>query len=291
MCEQNTAINELKRQAWEEVARGVNSLGEGELRTAAEVSSCLRSNLRVYCCAGPLSQHCYNLPIRLLWCLSFATHIEVAPATSWLAMDQEHHFNLWNSNKSWTHSKKSCLSCLSIGLFEDIHLNHSLRFFVRHTSSFPSWSLAQVKRRYLDWRALMKRKQLQAELSFSSSSSSSVALKTEYDQSSPEPEAASLGSECDQLLDLSGLQKDCHCDWPELPAVGELSGQAMMAPPSVKTEDDMGEYRVRNRKLSSLQRCHSSDSVCTMTVVERSCALTPHVPSVDQIFWFNLRVC
>ncbi|XP_030258409.1 myb/SANT-like DNA-binding domain-containing protein 4 [Sparus aurata] len=135
--QQNTAINELKRQAWEEVARGVNSLGEGELRTAAE-----------------------------------------------------------------------------------------------------------VKRRYLDWRALMKRKQLQAELSFSSSSSSSVALKTEYDQSSPEPEAASLGSECDQLLDLSGLPKDCHCDWPELPAVGELSGQAMMAPPSVKTEDDMGEYRL-----------------------------------------------
>ncbi|XP_073347274.1 myb/SANT-like DNA-binding domain-containing protein 4 [Pagrus major] len=135
--QQNTAINELKRQAWEEVARGVNSLGEGELRTAAE-----------------------------------------------------------------------------------------------------------VKRRYLDWRALMKRKQLQAELSFSSSSSSSVALKTEYDQSSPEPEAASLGSECDQLLDLSGLPKDCHCDWPELPAVGELSGQAMMAPPGVKTEDDIGEYRL-----------------------------------------------
>uniref|UniRef100_A0A8C9YMC7 Myb/SANT-like DNA-binding domain-containing protein 4 n=1 Tax=Sander lucioperca TaxID=283035 RepID=A0A8C9YMC7_SANLU len=65
--QQNTAINELKRQAWEEVARGVNSLGEGELRTAAE-----------------------------------------------------------------------------------------------------------VKRRYLDWRALMKRKQLRAELSLSSSSSSSV---------------------------------------------------------------------------------------------------------------------
>lgn len=37
VCEQNTAINELKRQAWEEVARGVNSLGEGELRTASEV--------------------------------------------------------------------------------------------------------------------------------------------------------------------------------------------------------------------------------------------------------------
>lgn len=37
VCNQNTAINELKRQAWEEVAQGVNSLGEGELRTAAEV--------------------------------------------------------------------------------------------------------------------------------------------------------------------------------------------------------------------------------------------------------------
>uniref|UniRef100_A0A3Q4HN01 Myb/SANT-like DNA-binding domain-containing protein 4 n=1 Tax=Neolamprologus brichardi TaxID=32507 RepID=A0A3Q4HN01_NEOBR len=35
--QQNTAINELKRQAWEEVAQGVNALGEGELRTAAEV--------------------------------------------------------------------------------------------------------------------------------------------------------------------------------------------------------------------------------------------------------------
>lgn len=44
MYEQNTAINELKRQAWEEVARGVNSLGEGELRTAAEVCSFLCLN-------------------------------------------------------------------------------------------------------------------------------------------------------------------------------------------------------------------------------------------------------
>ncbi|XP_078100093.1 uncharacterized protein msantd4 [Sander vitreus] len=135
--QQNTAINELKRQAWEEVARGVNSLGEGELRTAAE-----------------------------------------------------------------------------------------------------------VKRRYLDWRALMKRKQLRAELSLSSSSSSSVALKTEYDQSSPEHETASLGSGCDQLLDLSGLSKDCHCDWPELAALGEPSGQAMMAPLGVKMEDDVSEYRL-----------------------------------------------
>ncbi|XP_058490451.1 myb/SANT-like DNA-binding domain-containing protein 4 [Solea solea] len=132
--QQNTAINELKRQAWEEVARGVNSLGEGELRTAAE-----------------------------------------------------------------------------------------------------------VKRRYLDCRALMKRKHLQAEFSLSSSSSSSLALKTEYDPSSPEHEAASLGSGYDQLLDLSGFPKDCHCDWPELVA---LSGQAMMAPPDMKMEDNVSEYRL-----------------------------------------------
>ncbi|XP_071353453.1 LOW QUALITY PROTEIN: myb/SANT-like DNA-binding domain-containing protein 4 [Trachinotus anak] len=135
--QQNTAVNELKRQAWEEVARGVNSLGEGELRTAAE-----------------------------------------------------------------------------------------------------------VKRRYLDWRALMKRKQLQAELSLSFSSPSSLAPKTEYDHSSPEHEAASLESGCDQLLDLSGLPKDCHCDWPELAALGEPSSQAMMAPPDMKMEDDISEYRL-----------------------------------------------
>ncbi|XP_034404839.1 myb/SANT-like DNA-binding domain-containing protein 4 [Cyclopterus lumpus] len=134
--QQNTAINELKREAWDEVAQGVNSLGEGELRTAAE-----------------------------------------------------------------------------------------------------------VKRRYLDWRSLVKRKQLRAELSLSSSSSS-VALKTEYDHSSPEHEAVSLGSGCDQLLDLSSLSKDCHCDWPELASLGEPNGQAMMAPLGVKMEDDVSEYRL-----------------------------------------------
>ncbi|XP_029372525.1 myb/SANT-like DNA-binding domain-containing protein 4 [Echeneis naucrates] len=135
--QQNTAVNELKRQAWEEVARGVNSLGEGELRTAVE-----------------------------------------------------------------------------------------------------------VKRRYLDWRALMKRKQLQAELSLSFSSPSSLNPKMEYDQSSPENEAASLVSGCEQLLDLSGLSKDCHCDWPELEALGEPSGQDTMAPPEMKMEDDVSEYRL-----------------------------------------------
>ncbi|KAG9351433.1 hypothetical protein JZ751_022683 [Albula glossodonta] len=35
--QQNSAIKELKRRAWEEVANCVNALGEGELRTAAEV--------------------------------------------------------------------------------------------------------------------------------------------------------------------------------------------------------------------------------------------------------------
>lgn len=134
--QQNTAINELKRQAWEEVAQGVNALGEGELRTAAE-----------------------------------------------------------------------------------------------------------VKRRYLDWRALTKKKQLQAELSLSSSSSS-LAMKTEYDHSSPEHEAASLGSGCDQLLDLSGFPKDCHCDWPELVALSEQGGQPTVALPGVKMEDDVSDYRV-----------------------------------------------
>uniref|UniRef100_A0A3Q0T4C3 Myb/SANT-like DNA-binding domain-containing protein 4 n=1 Tax=Amphilophus citrinellus TaxID=61819 RepID=A0A3Q0T4C3_AMPCI len=113
--QQNTAINELKRQAWEEVAQGVNALGEGELRTAAE-----------------------------------------------------------------------------------------------------------VKRRYLDWRALTKKKQLQAELS-RSSSSPSLAMNTVYDNSSPEHEAPSLGSGCDQLLDLSGFPKDWHCDWPELVALSDPS--------------------------------------------------------------------
>ncbi|KAG7226015.1 hypothetical protein INR49_018625, partial [Caranx melampygus] len=103
----------------------------------------------------------------------------------------------------------------------------------------------------------MKRKQLQAELSLSFSSSSSFAPKTEYEQSSPEQEAASLGSGCDQLLDLSGLSKDCHCDWPELAALGEPSGQALMAPPDLKMEDDMSEYRSRGEGHVSDVYSHS----------------------------------
>lgn len=129
-------------------------------------------------------------------------------------------------------------------------------------------SCIQVKRRYLDWRAMMKRKQFQAELSLSSSSSSSFALKTEYDPSTPEHEAASLESGCDQLLDLSSLPKDYHCDWPELAALNEC-GQATMAPPGVKMEDNVCEYRVRNRNSSSTPYCHSTACVCTITVRQK----------------------
>lgn len=101
----------------------------------------------------------------------------------------------------------------------------------------------QVKRRYLDWRALTKKKQLQTELSLSSSPPS-LAIKTEYGNSSPEHEAPSLGSGCDQLLDLSGFPKDWHCDWPEMVALSGSSGQAVGALPGVKMEDDVSEYRV-----------------------------------------------
>uniref|UniRef100_A0A8C7ZCW5 Myb/SANT-like DNA-binding domain-containing protein 4 n=1 Tax=Oryzias sinensis TaxID=183150 RepID=A0A8C7ZCW5_9TELE len=127
--QQNTAINELKRRAWEEVAQCVTSLGEGEIRTAAE-----------------------------------------------------------------------------------------------------------VKRRYLDWRALMKKKRLKTEISLSSSSPS-LTIKTEYDHSSPEHEAASVGSGCDQLLDLSGFPKD----WPELETLGE---QSEMTPLDVKMEEEIIENRL-----------------------------------------------
>lgn len=110
-------------------------------------------------------------------------------------------------------------------------------------AAFPFWCPVQVKRRYLDWRALTKKKQLQTELSLSSSPPT-LAIKTEYENSSPEHEAPSLGSGCDQLLDLSGFPKDWHCDWPEMVALSESSGQAAGALPGVKMEDDVSEYRV-----------------------------------------------
>ncbi|KAM6946440.1 uncharacterized protein msantd4 [Aplochiton taeniatus] len=92
---------------------------------------------------------------------------------------------------------------------------------------------AEVKRRYLDWRALMKRKQLRAELSLSS------GLKGDYEPSSPEQEA-SLGS-ADQSLDLCGFPKDSPCDWQDLADLGEPSG-AMVAQQGVKMEEETSGY-------------------------------------------------
>lgn len=91
---------------------------------------------------------------------------------------------------------------------------------------------AEVKRRYLDWRALMKRKQLRAELSLSS------GLKGEYEPSSPEHEA-SLGSG-DQAVDLCGFPKEGSCDWQDLADLGEPSGS--MSTVGVKMEDEANGY-------------------------------------------------
>uniref|UniRef100_A0A672FD24 Myb/SANT-like DNA-binding domain-containing protein 4 n=1 Tax=Salarias fasciatus TaxID=181472 RepID=A0A672FD24_SALFA len=69
---------------------------------------------------------------------------------------------------------------------------------------------AEVKRRYLDWRSLMKKKQLQAELLLSS-----------------------------LLLDLSAFPKDYHCDWPELVALSEPGGPTGVGLPGVKMENEV----------------------------------------------------
>ncbi|KAF4104463.1 myb/SANT-like DNA-binding domain-containing protein 4 [Onychostoma macrolepis] len=90
---------------------------------------------------------------------------------------------------------------------------------------------AEVKRRYLDWRALMKRKQLQAELA--------SGLKQEFEASSPDNDASLGGG--DQSLDLSGFSKDSSCDWQDLTDLGEPSTHT----PGVKMEDDeASSYRL-----------------------------------------------
>uniref|UniRef100_A0A671MIH5 Myb/SANT-like DNA-binding domain-containing protein 4 n=1 Tax=Sinocyclocheilus anshuiensis TaxID=1608454 RepID=A0A671MIH5_9TELE len=89
---------------------------------------------------------------------------------------------------------------------------------------------AEVKRRYLDWRALMKRKQLQAELA--------SGLKQEFEASSPDNDASLGGG--DQSLDLSGFSKDSSCDWQDLTDIGEPSTHT----PGVKIEDDELEAEV-----------------------------------------------
>ncbi|KAK6296178.1 hypothetical protein J4Q44_G00338910 [Coregonus suidteri] len=90
---------------------------------------------------------------------------------------------------------------------------------------------SEVKRRYLDWRSLMKRNQLRAERSLS------TGLKAEYDPSSPEHDA-SLGSG-DQSLDLSGFPKESQCDWQDLADLGEPSGHSMST--GVKMEEEEEE--------------------------------------------------
>ncbi|XP_012693337.2 myb/SANT-like DNA-binding domain-containing protein 4 [Clupea harengus] len=87
---------------------------------------------------------------------------------------------------------------------------------------------AEVKRRYLDWRALMKRKQIRAELA--------SGLKSEYEQPclSPDENEASL-SGGDQSLDVSGFAKEAACDWQDLSDLGEPSSHT---PSGVKMEDD-----------------------------------------------------
>ncbi|XP_073674498.1 uncharacterized protein msantd4 [Garra rufa] len=90
---------------------------------------------------------------------------------------------------------------------------------------------AEVKRRYLDWRALMKRKQLQAELA--------SGLKQEFEASSPDNDASLGGG--DQSLDLSGFSKDSSCDWQDLTDLGEPSTHT----PGVKMEnDEANSYRL-----------------------------------------------
>ncbi|XP_051522284.1 myb/SANT-like DNA-binding domain-containing protein 4 [Myxocyprinus asiaticus] len=90
---------------------------------------------------------------------------------------------------------------------------------------------SEVKRRYLDWRALMKRKQLQAELA--------SGLKAEFEPSSPDNEASLGGG--DQSLDLSGFSKDSACDWQDLTDLGEPSTHTA----GVKMEDDdASSYRL-----------------------------------------------
>ncbi|RXM93711.1 Myb/SANT-like DNA-binding domain-containing protein 4 [Acipenser ruthenus] len=81
----------------------------------------------------------------------------------------------------------------------------------------------EVKRRYLDWRALMKRKQVRAELS---------QVKNEYNLSSPDI-YNSVSS--DQSVDLSGFSKDLSCEWQDLSEFGEPNSQPSS---SVKIEDD-----------------------------------------------------
>uniref|UniRef100_W5MJ48 Myb/SANT-like DNA-binding domain-containing protein 4 n=1 Tax=Lepisosteus oculatus TaxID=7918 RepID=W5MJ48_LEPOC len=88
----------------------------------------------------------------------------------------------------------------------------------------------EVKRRYLDWRALMKRKQIRAEL---------ADIKNEFNPSSPDVENSLSG---DPSVDLGGFPKDSSCDWQDLSDLGEPSSHPSSG---IKMEDDdPSNYRV-----------------------------------------------
>ncbi|MBN3309531.1 myb/SANT-like DNA-binding domain-containing protein 4 [Amia ocellicauda] len=90
----------------------------------------------------------------------------------------------------------------------------------------------EVKRRYLDWRALMKRKQIRAELS---------DIKNEYNPSSPDIDNSLSG---DQSVDLSGFPKESNCDWQDLSDLGEPSSHNSSG---IKMEDDdPNNYRLES---------------------------------------------
>lgn len=129
---------------------------------------------------------------------------------------------------------------------------------------------AEVKRRYLDWRALMKRKQLQAELA--------SGLKQEFESSSPDNEASLGGG--DQSLDLSGFSKDSSCDWQDLTDLGEPSTHT----PGVKMEDDeASSYRVCTGHRYKLFQIHPTTFIrLSSTLVQ--VILTPWWSKVIKLF-------
>ncbi|XP_051782853.1 myb/SANT-like DNA-binding domain-containing protein 4 [Erpetoichthys calabaricus] len=87
----------------------------------------------------------------------------------------------------------------------------------------------EVKRRYLDWRALMKRKQMRADLS---------DIKNEFNPSSPDIENSLSG---DQSMDLNGFPKDSSCDWQDLAEFGEPSS---LPSSGIKVEEEPHNYRL-----------------------------------------------
>ncbi|KAL4646953.1 myb/SANT-like DNA-binding domain-containing protein 4 [Arapaima gigas] len=112
---------------------------------------------------------------------------------------------------------------------------------------------AEVKRRYLDWRALMKRKQIRAELS---------GLKNEYNPSSPDNENSLSG---DQSVDLSGFPKDSTCDWQELSDLGEPSSRPSSG---IKMEDEEGNnYRLDGEAGEGEGEAEEEDDECFRSIL------------------------